>query len=96
MALRMAPDSADAHAANAAWMASIALDQAGAMHETMRALQLSPRDPDLLQSLAIQLTAFGQIEKAAGNLRRVLALPPGLPVFMCSATKRSRCSTGWT
>ncbi|MEO6226941.1 MAG: tetratricopeptide repeat protein [Thermomonas sp.] len=75
-ALRMAPDSADAHAANAAWMASIALDQAGAMHETMHALLLSPRAPDLLQSLAIQQTAFGQLEEAAGNLRRVLALNP--------------------
>ncbi|MEO7940623.1 MAG: tetratricopeptide repeat protein, partial [Burkholderiaceae bacterium] len=75
-ALRLAPDSAEAHAANAAWMASIALDQAGAMHETQRALELSPQDPDLLQSLAIQQTAFGQLEEAAGNLRRVLALNP--------------------
>ncbi len=76
MALRLAPDSAAAHAANAAWMAGIALDQAGAMHETMRALELSPQDPDLLHSLAIQQTAFGQLEEAAGNLRRVLALNP--------------------
>lgn len=75
-ALRIAPDSAEAHAANAAWMASIALDQAGAMHETMRALELSPQDPGLLHSLAIQQTAFGQLEAAAGNLRRVLALNP--------------------
>ena len=50
--------------ANAAWMASIALDQAGAMHETMRALELSPQDPSLLHSLAIQQTAFGQLEEA--------------------------------
>jgi TolB-like protein/Flp pilus assembly protein TadD len=76
MALRMAPDSAEAHAANAAWMTGVALDQSGAMHETMRALELSPKDPDLLHSLAIQQTAFGQLEEAAGNLRRALALNP--------------------
>lgn len=76
MALRLAPDSAASHAANAAWMAGVALDQAGAMHETKRALELSPRDPGLLHSLAIQQTAFGQLEDAAGNLRRVLALNP--------------------
>ena len=75
-ALRLAPDNAEAHAANAAWMAGIALDQAGAMHETMRALELDPQDPDLLHSLAIQQTAFGQLEEAAANLRRVLALNP--------------------
>lgn len=75
-ALRIAPDSAEAHAANAAWMASIALDQAGAMHETMRALELSPHDPGLLHSLAMQQTAFGQLELAAANLRRVQALNP--------------------
>lgn len=76
MALRLAPDSAAAHAANAAWMAGVALDQAGAMHETMRALELSPQDSGLLHSLAIQQTAFGQLEEAAANLRRVLALNP--------------------
>lgn len=76
MALRLSPDSAASHAANAAWMAGIALDQAGAMHETLRALELSPQDPSLLHSLAIQQTAFGQLEVAAGNLRRVLALNP--------------------
>jgi len=76
MALRLAPDSAASHAANAAWMAGVALDQAGAMHETKRALELSPQDPNLLHSLAIQQTAFGQLEAAAGNLRRVLALNP--------------------
>ena len=76
LALRMAPNSAKVHAANAAWMSGIALDQAGAMHETMRALELSPQDPGLLHSLAIQQTAFGQLEEAAGNLRRVLALNP--------------------
>lgn len=76
MALRLAPDSAASHAANAAWMAGVALDQAGAMHETKRALELSPQDPNLLHSLALQQTAFGQLEVAAGNLRRVLALNP--------------------
>ena len=76
MALRLAPDSTASHAANAAWMAGIALDQAGAMHETVRALELSPQDPGLLHSLAIQQTAFGQLEEAAANLRRVLALNP--------------------
>ena len=74
--LRLAPDSAASHAANAAWMTSVALDQAGAMHETKRALELSPQDPGLLHSLAIQQTAFGQLEEATGNLRRVLALNP--------------------
>ncbi|MDI1252011.1 tetratricopeptide repeat protein [Thermomonas sp.] len=76
LALRMAPNRAEVHAANAAWMSGIALDQAGAMHETLRALELSPQDPGLLHSLAIQQTAFGQLEEAAGNLRRVLALNP--------------------
>ncbi len=76
MALRLAPGSATSHAANAAWMAGIALDQAGAMHETMRALELSPQNSGLLHSLAIQQTAFGQLEEAATTLRRVLALNP--------------------
>ncbi len=76
IALRLAPDSAASHEASAAWMAGVALDQAGAMHETKRALELSPRDPGLLHSLAIQQTAFGQLEDAAANLRRVLALNP--------------------
>lgn len=75
-ALRLAPDSAEAHKANAAWMGGIALDQAGAMHETLRALALSPQDPELLHTLAIQQTAFGQLQQAAGNLRRVLVLDP--------------------
>jgi TolB-like protein/Flp pilus assembly protein TadD len=75
-ALRLAPDSAEAHKANAAWLRGIALDQAGAMHETKRALELSPQDAELLHALAIQQTAFGQLQDAAGNLRRVLALDP--------------------
>ncbi|RZA22239.1 MAG: tetratricopeptide repeat protein [Lysobacteraceae bacterium] len=78
-ALRLAPDSAEAHKANAAWMAGIALDQAGAMRETRRALALSPQDAELLNTLAIQQTAFGQLEQAAANLRRVLALDPLSP-----------------
>ncbi|MDQ3039142.1 MAG: tetratricopeptide repeat protein, partial [Pseudomonadota bacterium] len=76
MALRLAPNSASAHAANAAWLSAVALDQAGAMLETTRALELRPQDPSLRHSLAIQQTAFGQLEEAAGNLRRVLALNP--------------------
>ena len=75
-ALRLAPDSAEAHKANAAWMGGIALDQAGAMRETRRALESSPRDSELLHTLAIQQTAFGQLHDAAGNLRRVLVLDP--------------------
>ena len=75
-ALRLAPDSAQAHKANAAWMRGIAMDQAGAMRETTRALELSPQDAELLHALAIQQTAFGQLQDAAGNLRRVLVLDP--------------------
>ena len=76
MALRLAPDNAEAHKANAAWMGRIALDQSGAMHETRRALALRPQDATLLHALAIQQTAFGQLQDAAGNLRRVLVLDP--------------------
>ncbi|GHB98447.1 tetratricopeptide repeat protein [Thermomonas carbonis] len=75
-ALRLAPDSAEAHAANAAWLGSIALDQAGALAETERALALSPRDASLLHSLAIRQTAFGRLEDAAATLRRALRLNP--------------------
>ena len=75
-ALRLAPDSAAAHAANAAWLGSIALDQAGALAETERALALSPRDASLLHSLAIRQTAFGRLEDAAATLRRALQLNP--------------------
>jgi TolB-like protein/Flp pilus assembly protein TadD len=75
-ALRLAPDSAAAHAANAAWLGSIALDQAGALTETERALALSPRDASLLHSLAIRQTAFGRLEDAAATLRRALQLNP--------------------
>lgn len=78
-ALRLAPDSAEAHKANAAWMGSIALDQSGAMHETRRALELDPQDAELLHALAVQQTTFGQLQAAAGNLRRVLALDPLSP-----------------
>lgn len=75
-ALRLAPDSAEAHAANAAWLGSIALDQAGALAETERALALSPRDASLLQILAVRQTAFGRLEQAAATLRRALAFNP--------------------
>ena len=75
-ALRLAPDSTAAHAANAAWLGSIALDQAGALAETERALALSPRDASLLHSLAIRQTAFGRLEDAAATLRRALQLNP--------------------
>ena len=75
-ALRLAPDSAEAHAANAAWLGSIALDQAGALAETERALALSPQDASLLHTLAIRQTAFGRLEEAAATLRRALLLNP--------------------
>lgn len=75
-ALRLAADSAEAHKANAAWLGSIALDQAGAMEATQRALALRPQDAGLLHALAVQQTAFGQLQAAAGNLRRALALDP--------------------
>ncbi|HSD16109.1 MAG TPA: tetratricopeptide repeat protein [Thermomonas sp.] len=75
-ALRLAPDSADAHAANAAWLGSIALDQAGALAETERALAIRPQDASLLHVLAIRQTAFGRLEEAAATLRRALALNP--------------------
>ena len=75
-ALRLAPDSAEAHAANAAWLGSIALDQAGALAETERALALSPQDASLLQVLAVRQTAFGRLEEAAATLRRALVMNP--------------------
>lgn len=75
-ALRLAPDSAEAHAANAAWLGSIALDQAGALAETERALALSPQDASLLQILAVRQTAFGRLEEAAATMRRALVLNP--------------------
>jgi TolB-like protein/Flp pilus assembly protein TadD len=75
-ALRLAPDSAEAHAANAAWLGSVALDQAGALAETERALALSPQDASLLQILAVRQTAFGRLEEAAATLRRALVLNP--------------------
>ena len=75
-ALRLSPDSAEAHAANAAWLGSIALDQAGALAETERALALSPQDASLLQILAVRQTAFGRLEEAAATLRRALVLNP--------------------
>lgn len=75
-ALRLAPESAEAHAANAAWLGSIALDPAGALAETERALALSPQDAALLQVLAVRQTAFGRLEEAAATLRRALRLNP--------------------
>ena len=75
-ALRLAPDSAEAHAANAAWLGSIALDPAGALAETERALALSPHDASLMHSLAIRQTAFGRLQEAAATLRRALRLNP--------------------
>lgn len=75
-ALRIAPDSAEAHAANAAWLGSIALDPAGALAETERALALSPQDASLLHTLAIRQTAFGRLEQAAATLRRAQRLNP--------------------
>lgn len=78
-ALRLAPDSAEARKASAAWMGGIALDTSGAMHETRRALALRPQDAELLHTLALQQTAFGQLQDAAATLRRVLALDPLSP-----------------
>lgn len=79
VALRLAPDSAEAHKAQAAWLGGIALDPAGAIRETRRALALAPQDAGLLNALANQQTAFGQLDEAAGNLRRALALNPLSP-----------------
>ena len=76
IALRLAPDSAEAHKAQAAWLGGIALDPAAAMRENRRALALAPQDAVLLNALANQQTAFGQLDEAAGNLRRALALDP--------------------
>ena len=75
-ALRLAPESAEAHAAHAAWLGSIALDQAGALVEIERALALRPRDASLLQELAVRQTAFGRLDEAAATLRRALLLNP--------------------
>ena len=75
-ALRLAPESTEAHAANAAWLGSIALDQAGALAATERALALSPQDASLLHTFAIRQTAFGRLEEAAATLRRALQLNP--------------------
>ena len=82
LALRLAPDSAEAHKANAAWLGGIALDQAGAMRETRRALALDPQDAGLLNALANQQTAFGQLDDAARSLRRALALNPLSPAAL--------------
>ena len=75
-ALRIAPDSAEAHRAQAAWLGSVALDQAGALQETRQALALRPNDAGLLHALGLQQTALGQLREAASSLRQALDLNP--------------------
>lgn len=75
-ALRLDPDSPDAHRANAVWLASIARDPVGAMEEVRRALALRPGDATLLAMLAIRQTGFGQLREAAETLRQALVTNP--------------------
>ncbi|MFT4178579.1 MAG: hypothetical protein QM612_03835 [Thermomonas sp.] len=75
-AMRLAPNSAESHRANAAWLGGIALDPSGAMDATRRALALAPQDAGLLTTLAVQQTAFGQLREAAETLRHALKLNP--------------------
>lgn len=75
-ALRLDPASAEAHRAQAAWLGSIGLDQAGALRETTQAQALAPQDATLLNALAVQQTAVGRLQEAVENHRRALALDP--------------------
>ncbi len=75
-ALRLAPSSAEAHRAKAAWLAGVAKDPAGAMAELKHALVQRPGTAELLQALAIQQVSFGQLEAAADSLREALKHNP--------------------
>lgn len=75
-ALKLAPDSAEAHQANAAWLGAVAGDPVAAMEEIRRALTLRPGDASLLAMLAVRQIGFGQLQDAAESLRQALRSNP--------------------
>lgn len=75
-ALRLDPASVEAHLANAAWLAGVAHDAAGASVELRRALVLRPRDTALLKMQALQQIEAGQLNPAADTLRLSLQTNP--------------------
>lgn len=75
-ALRLAPGSADAQRANAAWLSGVAKDAAGAAEALRQALAIRPNDADLRVMLAIRQNGFGQLREAVETLRLALKVNP--------------------
>ncbi|HET7932285.1 MAG TPA: hypothetical protein VFL63_12975 [Rhodanobacteraceae bacterium] len=75
-ALRLAPDSASAHAARGDLLRFSEFDWRGAQAEYARAAQLAPNDPGVLASLAGMEAARGRVRVAVDLIRKALVGDP--------------------
>jgi TolB-like protein/Tfp pilus assembly protein PilF len=75
-ALRLDPDLADAHLANAALIFNADLDWSGAGPEIRRAVELAPGNADALFSLSAGQASSGHVEAALGSIQQALAKNP--------------------
>jgi len=69
-ALRLDPDSAEAHSVRGFIAAFMDFDRATAEAEHQRAAQLAPNDPRVLHELGNQLAGIGRLEEAIATMRR--------------------------
>jgi TolB-like protein/Tfp pilus assembly protein PilF len=75
-ALRLDPDLAKAHLANAALIFNADLDWSGAGPEIRRAVELAPGNAEALFSLAAGQASSGHVEAALGSIQQALAKNP--------------------
>ncbi|TAN07830.1 MAG: hypothetical protein EPN38_04560 [Rhodanobacteraceae bacterium] len=75
-ALRLDPDLAEAHLANAALIFNADLDWSGAGPEIRRAVELAPGNAEALFSLAAGHASSGHVEAALGSIQQALAKNP--------------------
>lgn len=83
-AIRIAPNSAEAHAALAINNFSFTWDWAMAEQEFLRAIELNPGNPAIYHSFASFLLAMGRFSEATGNLKIALKLDPLSPLINTS------------